>query len=1138
MHSDLNLLYGILAVQMDFVSQDALIAAMNAWVLDKRRPLGQVLVDQKVLSPDRHKLLDALVQEHLKQHDNDPAKSLAAVSSVGRVRDAIRQIADPDIQASLGHVRQPGAVDPDATRAPSVGTLTSSGIRFRILRPHRGGGLGEVFVAEDKELHREVALKEIKERYADDLESRARFLLEAEVTGGLEHPGIVPVYGLGTYGDGRPYYAMRFIRGDNLHDAIQSYHEQNGDGRESERTLQFRNLIGRFIDVCNAIEYAHSRGVLHRDLKPGNIMLGRYGETLVVDWGLAKPMESLGERSLTGERPLQPPSASGSSPTMMGSAIGTPQYMSPEQAAGRVELFGPTSDVYSLGATLYCLLTGKSPFEDRDVGVILQKVQRGDFPRPRQVNPSLPKPLEAICLKAMALEPIDRYPTARDLADDLEHWLADEPVSAYQDTLSERIGRWTRRHRAWTQAGAVAILLVAVVSVAASLLINAARQREAAARQEAETSFLQARSTVDDFFTRVSESKLLDVPGLQPLRQELLTAASDYYRGFIEQRENDPSVRRELGATHYRVGLIASELGDKPQAQQSLEKALAIHRELLQADPTSAELRLELSDTCNALGDVAQDADRLEDAQRWFSEARALREELVAELPDKPRYQRKLANSHNNLAVVAARLGKTEDALAEYERANQTRSRLVAAQPDNAQFRSDQAQGLYNLGLLKRQFGDEPGALQSYRAALDAYRAAVERDAVVIDYRREGAVTGRVIGDLLLQAGDSDAARDAYQEALATAEQLARENPLVLELQADVAAVDIGLGRLLLSADPAAARRHLERALLILAPLVERDETIVRYRLNLAICRLHLGMLLLREGDSEAARATLSQAAEEFDHLAADQVELHEVGPGRAACYVHLAMALRNMGLQEEAREALDRARENLAADEAASDWQLRELRATLAYLDGLMKLEAGELQQALPDYQRARLLRQQLVDERPDAAEPRAKLATVLDELAVLLWQLDQRDDALAATREATEHAEFAQSQAPDVAAYRTSLSSHYSNRAILEREAGELPISAELIEKRRALWPDAARELVQVAAQLAALASAVGRGQEALSEDERAQREAFVNRALDVLQEAIDAGYDDFQALDEAPQMAPLRDHPRFQSLRDGQP
>src|SRR5262249_6941579 len=214
----------------------------------------------------------------------------------------------------------------------------------------------------------------------------------------------------------------------------------------------------------------------------GNIMLGQYGETLVVDWGLAKPIDRPESGAIAGELPLVPSSSVGTPATLPGTTVGTPLFMSPEQAAGRLDLLGPASDVYSLGATLYCLLTGRGPFEGGDLEAVLSGVQGGDFPPPRRVNPTVPPALEGICLRAMATRQADRYASPRDLADDIERWLADEPVTAYRDWWGPRLARWARRHRPWV-AGAAALLASAVVALAVgTVLIEGARRGEKAAR--------------------------------------------------------------------------------------------------------------------------------------------------------------------------------------------------------------------------------------------------------------------------------------------------------------------------------------------------------------------------------------------------------------------------------------------------------------------------------------------------------------------------------------------------------------------------------------------------------------------------------------------------------------------------------
>ncbi len=307
---DQNLLFGILALENGLIEQPDLIAAFQCWSKERSRPMAEILVERGALTEDDRAMLEGLVRRHVaKQADNDDRRPDAGsepkappesnrkstgAEAAGELEVTERSRPGTSGPPELGNLTVGASAQNVAEDSLdwsfSLGHTTSQGGRFRLLRHHAKGGIGVVFVALDSELHREVALKQIQPQHADDPASRARFLIEAEVTGRLEHPGVVPVYGLGQSDQGRPFYAMRFVRGQSLKEAIESFHQADQEPRRNpaERTLALRQLLGRFIDVCHAIAYAHSRGVLHRDIKPANILLGPYGETLVVDWGLAK----------------------------------------------------------------------------------------------------------------------------------------------------------------------------------------------------------------------------------------------------------------------------------------------------------------------------------------------------------------------------------------------------------------------------------------------------------------------------------------------------------------------------------------------------------------------------------------------------------------------------------------------------------------------------------------------------------------------------------------------------------------------------------------------------------------------------------------------------------------------------------
>jgi eukaryotic-like serine/threonine-protein kinase len=335
---------------------------------------------------------------------------------------------------------------------------------------HARGGLGVVCRATDQRLGRPMAVKFIRRELAHVGECRERLQLEAEITSRLDHPGVVPVYGIGKTSTGRLFYAMRFIHGETLDTAIDRCHRESaGKGRGTEHDIRVRELLGHFVAVCKTVAYAHERGIVHRDIKPANIMLGRYGETTLVDWGLAASVRREGPFKVTSEETLKPASAFDSSDSRGGTA-GTPAFMSPEQAAGDACL-RPASDIYSLGATLYKLITGRPPFSG-PLNTVRAQVLRGEFRRPTDVNPGASHALEAICCQAMSLEPDDRYPTALDLARDIENFLADADVAAYREPLTRRIARWARRHWAGVQLAITAFALIAFALLVAAVLLG------------------------------------------------------------------------------------------------------------------------------------------------------------------------------------------------------------------------------------------------------------------------------------------------------------------------------------------------------------------------------------------------------------------------------------------------------------------------------------------------------------------------------------------------------------------------------------------------------------------------------------------------------------------------------------------
>ncbi|MCA9129620.1 MAG: serine/threonine protein kinase [Planctomycetales bacterium] len=482
------------------------------------------------------------------------------------------------------------------------------------VRLHAVGGLGEVYVAADKALHREVAVKRIKPQFSADAESMRRFQLEAEITGRLEHPGIVPLHGLGRDGNGNAFYVMKFIRGETLSSAIVEFFKPVPPHQLPANSLQFRKLLNHFIASCQTIAYAHSEHVIHRDLKPDNIMLGRYGETMVVDWGLARDLNRFDTTTENQDFDTVSHGTLDSSKTALGQALGTPAFMSPEQAKGIWDEIDERTDVYGLGATLFSILTGKAPFAG-SLDSVMQAVRQGNVVHPRSIRRYIPRPLAAICLKAMRLNPQERYQTAAELAAEIEAYLGDKPVSAYREPFW---GSGLRLLRQRLPIVLAAMLVLAVASTTAiSLAYNEEQKAKQYAAQQARLAESQAK-TVSEVSEIIAGLKLDGAPtgllGRDYKDPDLLNAAA--------------RVRNQLADTPSTQARILDAIGEHFAMSGDLRKAEEFLLPALKNRQANPENVADLASSLHHVAFLRWVQGRLGESRQLASQAIKYREEV------------------------------------------------------------------------------------------------------------------------------------------------------------------------------------------------------------------------------------------------------------------------------------------------------------------------------------------------------------------------------------------------------------------------------------------------------------------------------------------------------------------------------
>ena len=415
MDYDRNLLFATLALQVDLINRQQFVEALTLWAMQKEVPLSSVLIEKGWIVPADSEHIDYLLKRKQEKEGRNGQAPLATVSD--GVKRLLATIVDPDIQKTLVSL----SVRSEVVEAAEDNSLSLH--RYTLVRLHADGGIGRVWIARDSALARNVALKELRPETATNPSLRARFLNEARITSQLEHPGIVPVYEVGRWPeDEHPFYTMRFVKGRTLTEAIKEYHNKRIAG--SLQSIELLTLLNAFVTVCQTIAYAHDRGIIHRDLKGQNVILGNFGEVVVLDWGLAKVVGSEEIAFFSDDSGLIPDDFNAGL-TAPGQAVGTPAYMAPEQAIGQIDLIDHRTDVYGLGAILYEILTGGPPFSAPDVRELLRRVRNETPIPPSQVCADVPPLLEAICLRAISKQPADRYPLAIELAQQVQRWLAE-----------------------------------------------------------------------------------------------------------------------------------------------------------------------------------------------------------------------------------------------------------------------------------------------------------------------------------------------------------------------------------------------------------------------------------------------------------------------------------------------------------------------------------------------------------------------------------------------------------------------------------------------------------------------------------------------------------------------------------------
>jgi serine/threonine protein kinase len=818
------------------------------------------------------------------------------------------------------------------------------------------GGMGVVHRAKDLALDRDVAVKLLQDRYPADSPVARRFTDEARITAQLQHPGVPAVYRVGALPDGRPFLAMKLIKGHTLAELL---------ARRPDPSADRGRFVAIFERICQAMAYAHSLRVVHRDLKPSNVMVGRFGEVQVMDWGLAKVLPEGGpagggparrpppaDGTVIRTRPVgaaDTPGGSGSPtpPTRTGTVLGTPAYMAPEQAGGEAALCDVRCDVFGLGAVLCVVLTGKPPYTGRDEDQIFRKAMAANQADAHaRLDACGAEPgLVALCRRCLAAEPDDRPRDASEVA---------EAVAALRAAAEERARRaeldrvraaeqGKRRRVLLAASGIIAAVLLAGLSVSlwqtrravqAEAAANASADQAQLHAEEAERNARQAgverdargvalaaeqRARRDEAKARrqafdalrsmtagVVERKFAQGAVLTEDDRAFLRGVIAQFDAFAAIRGDDADSRAVRAEGRFRVGTIRYRLGEIQAAEQHYDEALSTLAQLAADFPDRAEFRQKLAASHTNRGMVRSDTGRLTEAEKDWNEALSIQKQLAADFPDRAEFRQELAGSHLNRGNLRRATGRLREAEEDFGQALRIQQQLAADLPSRPDLRQALAGSHSSRGVLRRDTGRLKGAEEDFDQAVGIRTQLVADFPTRPEFRQALAGNHLNRGILRRDTGRLKGAEEDFNQALSIQKQLAAEFPSRPDLRQELANGHNSRGILLGDMGRLnEAEEEFDQALSIHKQLAADFPNRPDFRRMLASSHANRGSLLRMAGRLPEAEKDHGQALTIYTQLAADSPDQPDLRGELAGTYVHLAILQQMQGNWAAAKRLL-----------------------------------------------------------------------------------------------------------------------------------------------------------------------------------------------------------------------------------------